>query len=143
MAETKYGKYIVTRPRDKDIEEWKEVGDTRKVNVYVDSEIVEGGYYFQGTWWYKPSEKPYPDEAHTHDYDEYLGFMGTNPDDPLDLGGEVELNLGGEKHTLTKSAMVFVPAGVEHCPVHFKRVDSPIWFFATSHQKVYKRDATS
>ena len=38
MTETKYGKYIVTRPRDKDIEQWS---DIRKGSVYVDDEIVE------------------------------------------------------------------------------------------------------
>jgi hypothetical protein len=140
MAKSKYGKYIVSKPRDKDIEEWKEIGDIRKSNVYVDSEIVKGGYYFQGTWCYKASDKPYPDKAHTHDFDEYLGFIGTNPDDPLDLGGEVELNLGGEKHIITRTSMVFCPAGLEHCPAYFRRVDYPIWFLATAPMKTYERE---
>ena len=90
MAEQKYSKYIVTRPREKDINEWDKWGEVRKGNVYVDGDIVKGGYYLQGTWWYKASDVAYPDEAHTHDFDEYLGFIGTNPDDPFDLCGEVE-----------------------------------------------------
>jgi hypothetical protein len=36
--------------------------------------------------------------------------------------------------------MVFVPAGVDHCPVYFKRVDYPIWFLATAPMKTYKSD---
>jgi hypothetical protein len=138
MAESKYGKYIVSKPRDEDIAEWKEVGDTRKTNVYVDSKIVEGGFFAQGTMLYKASDEPYPDKPHKHDWDEYLGFIGTNPDDPLDLGGEVELYLGGEKHVITKTSMVFCPAGLEHCPVYFRRVDSPIWFLATGPEKQYE-----
>jgi hypothetical protein len=142
MAETKYGKYIVTKPRDQDIETWQEIGDTRKINVYVDGEIVEGGYYFMGTWWYKASDEPHPDKAHMHDFDEYLGFIGTNPNDPLDLGGEIELYLGGEKHIITKTCMVFCPAGLEHCPVYFRRVDYPIWFLATGPKKKYEIEFT-
>ena len=142
MADSKYGKYIVSRPRDEDLEKWKEVGDTRKGNVYVDGSIVEGGYYTQGTWLYRASDEPYPDKAHKHDWDEYLGFIGTNPDDPLDLGGEVEIYLGGEKHVLTRTSMVFCPAGLEHCPVYFRRVDSPIWFFATGPNREYESEFT-
>ena len=137
MAESKYAKYIVKRPKEKYIEEWT---DVRKVSVYVDEEAVEGGYYLQGTWWYKASDEAHPDESHTHDFDEYLGFVGTNPDDPFDLGGEVELWLGDEKHRLTESCVVFVPAGIAHCPVYFRRVDSPIWFFATGPQKSYEKE---
>jgi hypothetical protein len=140
MAKQKYSHNIITRPRQKDIEQWKEFGDHWKVNVYVDGDIVKGGYYLEGTWWYKASDIPEPNETHTHDFDEYLGFIGTNPDDPFDLGGEMELWMDGEKYTLTETSMVFIPAGVSHCPVYCRRVDRPIWFFATTHETKYNRD---
>ena len=143
MPESKYAKYIITKPRDKDLEDWKKLGDDRKVNVYVDGDVVEGGYYFQGTWRYKASETPYPDKMHSHDYDEYLGFIGTNPNDPLDLGGEIDLYLGDQLHRITKTCMVFVPAGVDHCPVYFRRVDYPIWFLATAPMKTYEKEDTA
>jgi hypothetical protein len=140
MPESKYGKFIVEKPANKFIRKWTSV---RKVNTYVDEKVVEGGYYFMGTWWYKASKIPHPSKEHVHvDWDEYLGFMGTNAKDPLDLGGEVELWLGGEKHMLTKSCMVFIPAGVTHCPVYFRRVDTPIWFLATGPQKKYTAKRT-
>jgi len=137
MAEQHYSNLIITRPREKDIKEFEEVGEYRKSNVYMDETIVPGGFYLQGTWIYKASDYPYPDEVHSHDEVEYLGFIGTNPDDPFDLGGEVELRLGGETYTLTETSMVMVPSGVEHCPIYFRRVDSPIWFFATMPRNVY------
>ena len=137
MAESKYGKYIVKRPKEQFIKNWSEFS---KVSVYVDEEVVEGGYYLMGTWWYKVSGKGSPDKAHVHDFDEYLGFVGTNPDDPFDLGGEVELWLGGEKHMLTESCVVFIPAGLEHTPVYFRRIDRPIWYFATGPGRMYKKD---
>ena len=141
MATQKLSHNIITRPRQKDMDEWKEWGATRKVNVYVDGDIVKGGYYLQGTWWYKASDVAYPDKPHSHDFDEYLGFIGTNPNDPFDLGGEMELWMDGEKYTLTQTSMIFVPAGGEHAPVYCRRDDTPIWFFATTHQTLYKSTA--
>ena len=37
--------------------------------------------------------------------------VGTNPEDFYDLGAEVELTLGGEKQTITRSCIVFIPKG--------------------------------
>ena len=45
MAESKYGKYIVKRPKEQFIKNWSEFS---KVSVYVDEEAVEGGYLFNG-----------------------------------------------------------------------------------------------
>jgi hypothetical protein len=125
------------------MDEWGKWGEVRKGNVYVDGDIIRGGYYLQGTWWYRASDVAHPDEPHTHDFDEYLGFIGTNPDDPFDLCGEVELWLDDEKYRITETSMVFVPAGVSHCPVYFRRVDRPIWFFATTHQTLYESSKES
>jgi len=119
-----------------DPKEWNEF---RKSHVYVDGDIVKGGWYFQGSWLYKASDESYPEKAHSHEAAEYLGFIGTNPDDPTDLGGEIELYLDSEKYTLTKTSVVFIPGGVEHCPVYARRVDHPIWFFATFTDNVYKK----
>ena len=139
MTETKYGKYIITRPKQEALERvpWS---DAVAVSMFVDEEVVEGAYYLMGAWFYKVTGRGSPPEEHTHDFDEYLGFLGTNPDDPYDLGGEVELWLGGEKHILTESCAVFVPAGLAHAPIYFRRVDRPIWYFATGPTQKYAKD---
>ena len=56
-------------------------------------------------------------KAHSHPYAEILGFVGTDPEDPSDLGGEVEFWIDGECHRLTKSTMVFLPPNLPHCPL--------------------------
>ncbi|MBN2240456.1 MAG: hypothetical protein JW712_11845 [Dehalococcoidales bacterium] len=142
MAKQKYSDNIITRPRQEEMDEWKEFGDLRKSIMYVDGNIVKGGWYFQGSWFYKASDVPYPEKTHSHDFDEYLGFIGTNPDDPFDLGGEIELYLDGEKYTLTETCIIFIPGGVEHCPVYCRRCDSPIWFMATFPNKTYEKTYT-
>jgi hypothetical protein len=69
-------------------------------------------------------------EVHFHRHEEYYMFLGTNPDDPEDLGGELELWLGigryAEKFIITKSTAVRMPPGLAAHPMVFRRVDRPI-----------------
>jgi hypothetical protein len=78
--------------------------------------------------------------SHVHDFDEVVGFLGGNPDDPQDLGGEVEFWMEDEKYILNKSCLIFVPGGVRHCPLQVTRVDRPIFFLAVSMTTKYGKD---
>ena len=78
--------------------------------------------------------------AHTHDFDETVGLLGTVREDPHSLGGEIELWLEDEKYTLTKSCMIYCPAGLKHCPLRVVRVDQPIFFLAVSITNKYVKD---
>lgn len=69
---------------------------------------------------------------HEHDYDEILMFVGNDPDNPDDLGAEVFMTIEGEKHVLTTSSSVFIPAGTKHCPLGFHGVERPFRFFAVA-----------
>lgn len=68
--------------------------------------------------------------AHSHRHQETYLFIGTNPDDPTDLGGVLELWLGAgeyaEKMTITKSSVVVLPPGLVAHPMVFRKVDRPI-----------------
>ncbi|HHX75666.1 MAG TPA: hypothetical protein GX699_12245 [Firmicutes bacterium] len=138
MAQTKYGKYIVTDyPADKSKFEGRE--DFIKPVTFIDGRFVEGAFYAESGWIYRASEGSPP--AHTHDdYDEILMFLGSDPANPHELNGEVELWLGDEKHLITKTAMVFVPRGLRHCPMYFRRVDKPILHLAAATMTSYSRD---
>jgi hypothetical protein len=46
-----------------------------------------------------------------------------------ELGGEIEFWLEDEKYMLTKSCIIFVPKGMKHCPIVFRRIDRPIFHF--------------
>ena len=125
----KYDKYFLTEvnlpaSRQKSA---KENADIYSHVAWLDSNRIEGAFYTEVVWYYKPRKSTVG--GHTHDFDEIIAFFGSNPDDIHDLGGEVELWMGGEKHVITKSCLVFVPRGVEHCPLSFNRVDRPIFHF--------------
>ena len=68
--------------------------------------------------------------SHAHDYDETLGFFGTDFADPYDLGGEIEFWIEDEKFLLTRSCLIFIPKGTYHCPLVIHRVDRPIFHFS-------------
>jgi len=129
MDNTKYGKYIVTELRGPErmmaaLPEYAKIG---KRILWVDKDVVEGAFQMNCSWYMHTSAQG--PAAHSHDTGEMIGFLGSNPDDPSDLGGEVELWLEDEMHLITKSAMIFVPAGMKHCPLILRRVDRPIFHF--------------
>jgi hypothetical protein len=104
--------------------------------------IVPGCSLFVGCeiLWGLPGGKPVEIEIpHTHDFDEVIGFVGTDREHPRELGGEIELLMGGEVLTLTKTCLIFVPKGVEHCPVTIKSVSTPIVMFEAANDPDYKK----
>ncbi len=141
MAETKYGKYIVTQPKPastaSEEPELKDTPDVMTPVVYLDNTVIPGGLYAECSWFWKPTH--YSPPPHTHDFDEVLAFFGSNPENPQDLCGEVELWLDDERHLLTKSCMVFIPKGLKHCPMNIRRADRPIFHFSTGNSSNYKR----
>lgn len=143
---TKYGKYIVTDLKQHIVEaDWtpkniKGAGKGKGGRIlFLDSEVVPGAFYVETVWLMPNPKGPSgpPTEPHKHDWDEILGFFGTDMDDPYDLGGEIELWLEDEKHTLTRTCIVFVPAGMMHCPLTVKRIDKPIFEFTTGPGTMY------
>jgi hypothetical protein len=139
VVKTKYGRYIVTelkpRTRKPDVERTRTMTDVFR----LDDDVIKGAMYVECVWFRKGSDTG--NEAHTHDFDEFLTFWGTNPDDPHDLCGEVELWLEDEKHIITKSCLVYIPAGMKHCPMIVRRVDKPILHFSAGTIKRYEREA--
>ena len=81
-------------------------------------------------------------DTHQHDFPQYLCFLGSNPLNLLDLGGEVELTLSEdgvhlEKHIITTATTVYIPSGVYHCPLNFQRVDKPMIFIDCFFARAY------
>ena len=66
---------------------------------------------------------------HAQKYDELFMFITSDPHDTLNLGGEVDIWLGDEKYSITKSSAAWVPAGTPHNPMYYKRVDPGRTYF--------------
>jgi hypothetical protein len=82
-------------------------------------------------------------EPHKHDFPQYIMFLGPL-NNMVELGGEVELTLSEdgknfEKHTITRSTHVYIPPGLYHGPLIYKKVDIPFMFIDIFFSKKYER----
>ena len=77
-------------------------------------------------------DKPFlmVDEPHTHDFEQFLIFLGGNSMHIEDFDAEIELYLGPEqeKHLIMSPTIVHIPKGLVHCPLNFKVINKPIVF---------------
>ena len=128
MADKKYQKYVLKEPRIKLPPRKPATNPTFGLSEELVSEFhnFECNFNFVGVL----APQVLADPPHKHNCDEILFFISTDPNNPVDLGGEVELALGEEweRHTITTSAIVCIPKGLQHCPIYFKKVDRPFYF---------------
>ena len=142
MSKKRYAKNFVTETcipftspvQIKMIEDQKKAGNFVNFapQYYLNDDKVKGSFFMMNTWTLSMNgTKPVQLElAHTHDYDEILGFMGSDVNNVTELGGKIEIWLEDEKYIITKSFMVFIPKGMKHCPIIIKRVDRPFLGYA-------------
>lgn len=72
--------------------------------------------------------------SHTHEYDELLIFFGMGLSDLHNsFDAEIDLWMGKEmeKHTITSTTLVFIPKGVRHAPLNFRKIRKPVLFHAS------------
>jgi quercetin dioxygenase-like cupin family protein len=159
MSESKYGKYIVTELKKDLILPWGPPGIVREEYVpgrnrplehvlWLDGEMAPGCFYSECVW-LSPFGEISPEELermskgggpqpHIHPFDELFTFFGTNPDDPHDLGGELEFWLEDQPFVFSKSCLVYIPAGMKHSPLHIRRMDRRIFHFSLGSSQAYE-----
>jgi hypothetical protein len=133
MPKSKYDKYILSGPRP-----WNPPG-TGPVIAFVDGKVNDNAYFQSHQYyihWVPSVPQGMPNVSsweevghgpHKHQYPEVIMHLGTDPDNPLDLGAEVEFCLGPEleKHVFTTSNLVYLPADFIHGPWIIHKVTRP------------------
>ena len=140
----KYGKYIVTslkQPASFTSEFNARYAQWAKRVLWMDENVVDGAFQMNCSWYLRtPVVKTGESLPHFHQVNEIIGFFGGDPQRPYDLGAEIEFWLEDEIHLITTSALIFVPAGMKHCPLIVRRVDRPIFHFTTLTRGEYKSE---
>ena len=90
----KYDQYIITTPRPLEYTHFRLPPDVRRSVTWADSTVVDGMCNMECIWYYKPLSGP-PHHVET-DTDEILAFIGTNHEDPEDLGGIIRFRFEDE-----------------------------------------------
>ncbi|MBN2038927.1 MAG: hypothetical protein JW864_02730 [Spirochaetes bacterium] len=139
MSEGKYDKYFI----EFDPNEWPE--DMRPVMVRMDNHIAEGCHFYL-IHWVKPGfgdmfgKEPLTGHPpHIHKSAELLIHIGTNPDDPMDLGAEIEMYMGPEleRHVFNRTTVIWIPPNFIHSPWKPLRIDRPFIFMEINQGPVH------
>jgi hypothetical protein len=112
----------------------------------LDGDVLKGAFYME-TAWFLPGDWPEKTKGdptrtigkHVHDFDETIAWIGTDPADPYNLNGEVELWIDGKQNFLDRSFIAFVPAGIEHGPINIRKITRPMFHFTAGMGKKYTR----
>lgn len=140
-----YGKYFVQTLQEPDSisPEFREMYKKFATRIlWMDDKVVPGAFQMNTAWYKEPQPRDPLFDAHTHDYDELIGFFGSDPDNQNDLNAIVEFAIDGEMHRLDKSTLIFVPAGLEHGPLRLLEVDKPIFHFSVVMSPEYLGEVT-
>ena len=130
MAKTKYGKYFI----EYDPKLWppppatSDIKDTHPTIAQIDNHIAEGAFFYKVHWMLPGSEhKGIGHPPHLHKEAELLFHIGTNPDDPMDLGAEMEMHMGEEmeRHVINRSSVIWIPGGLIHSPWRALKIVRP------------------
>ncbi len=128
----KYAKYFI----EYDPKEWppppplaKGEKDTRPTIAQVDNHIAKGSFFYRIHWMLPGGEvKGLGHAPHIHKEAELLFHIGSNPEDPTDLGAEFEMHFGEEmeRYTFNKSMCIFIPPMMVHCPWKPLKIYKPL-----------------
>jgi len=125
MAKSDYGKYIIRKPI------YEETGPRIKncqspPMTFISNKLIPGAdNYVQLGWIYGvPEPNTYINE-HAHNFDQIIIYWGGNAKTPQDLGAEIEFVVGGEPLIIDKTSALFIPKGVKHGPLTWKKFTRP------------------
>jgi hypothetical protein len=117
--------------------------EARRV-LSLDSDVRPGAFYMESAWflpgdWPEKtgSDKTRTIGAHSHDYDETIAWIGSDPDDRYNLNGIVELWVGGKQNIIDRSFIAFIPAGIVHGPINIRKIDKPMFHFTAGMGRKY------
>jgi hypothetical protein len=122
MTETSYGEYILKGKAE-------EKPDSGKPVVFEGLKDW-GGVGHRISWKYISQPSLLAMGPHSHDFDEFLILLGSNPASPRDFGAEIEISLGeeGEKHVINSTSVICLPKGLIHGPLRVNRMIKPVLF---------------
>ena len=97
MSEGKYGKYIIQElqaPTNSWSPEFQKMYEKFSDRIlWLDGNVVPGAVQMNTAWYYAVPERDPVFEEHTHDYNEIIGFFGSDPSDKYNLNAEIEITI--------------------------------------------------
>ena len=125
MSESEAWKYFVSSPAYEVVPAIEVAGRIPAMTLMSNNLIPGADNYIEAGWILAMPDPATHIMEHTHDYDEIVMHIGTDPEDPEELGAEIEFVVDGETLSIDKTSSVFVPKGVKHGPLTWKSFRKP------------------
>ena len=123
MSDSEYEKYAVSKPL---YEAGPGVKGRQSPTMTLMSEKQTGAPYYIELGWITDIPDPNPHiMEHVHEYDEIVLHWGGDYKQPQVLGGEIEFYIGGQPITFNTTTSIYIPAGVPHGPLTWKKFEFP------------------
>jgi hypothetical protein len=104
----------------------EDVKGRRPAMTLMSNKLVPGSNMYIETGWVFGMPDPNPHiHEHVHEYDEIVIHLGTDPENQEELGGEIEFVVDGQPLVVNKTSAVYVPKGVKHGPLVWKKYRRP------------------
>lgn len=94
----------------------------------MSNDLVPGVDTYVEVGWIYEMPKPNPhlfEHRHPKGCREIVLHIGSDPDNPEDLGAEIEFVVDGQPLVFDTTSGLYVPEGVKHGPLTWKRVTRP------------------
>ena len=105
--------------------------------LWLDGVKLKGAPYMEAVWFHTDNDTG--PENHFHEFDELIGFLGSDPEHPEELNGELTILIDDETVRFTNSCVVYIPRGVTHSPILVPKLDKPIVHFSGGNGGDYAR----
>ncbi len=119
-----YEQYVVRSPMREAGPNFLE-GRQSPTMTYMSRTQVNGANYYLEFGWIWDIVKPSIGEMRHEKFDEIVLHIGGDPDNPEDLGADMEFGLGGDLLSFNTSYGMFIPKGLRHGPLNWKNVRKP------------------
>lgn len=140
MTPLKYKKHILTELKLPEEMQNREPAYNKwaKHLLWLDKRLIQGAPLVNTAWYFQaePADMLAALATHTHDFDEVVGFFGSDSQDPYELGGTIEFLLEDEKYTIKNSCLIFIQKGMKHSGAIMK-VDKPIFHISLGNTARY------
>jgi hypothetical protein len=126
MVKKSYKKNLVNKPAYEVGSQQVIKGRQNPTMTFMSNDLVPGSDTYIEIGWVYEMPRPNPHiHKHSHDYPEIVLHIGTDPKNPEYLGGKIEFVVGDETLVIDKTSALYIPKGVEHGPLTWKKVEKP------------------
>ena len=127
MVASNYEKNLVRKPRY-EVTAGNVAGRQYPTMTMMSNDLVPGvNTYIEIGWVYEMTE-PNPhifEHSHRENCNEIVLHIGSDPYNPEDLGAEIEFMVDGKPLVFDTTSALYIPAGVKHGPVTWRKVTRP------------------